>query len=594
MPKYFREVSKRFSGNTELASKYMGVARQLLGGLKEMSGDLFQNTRSVLLPDGTKIRVSFAGALGKVFIDVRGAFAEYATKILAGVFVRPAWVSGLDWEVATDVCPHTVTSVKPQLYSARDWVSSDGKIVSLVGSGDYDRYFSDAGVYEVGVDGTSFGSKLGVVGAAIFNGDLVLVLKRVVVGGFEFVVDIGGVELYSTGLVAKSNDKWSGVGQQVQKSVVFNTSGNEACTAISSHEVLLLTLSLVDGVTVCAHTIAHVDGSHGATVGLSNVTTTVGMVTDTIYTEDAANYLMACDYAGDTIRYLFCTTGYYGHTHVERATRVVDGETFTYIQFNSIKVTDPGLSFAVVEGTTVLATYVAPSGGGGFLQQTKQIPAIPPAASYGSNVSYNYLTSIEGYNEGVGCKLLAVDIRSAMFLVRETLYAYLVNDAGGTFIDYPDNTVVIDGYALAQGIFGRSIIKLITPVGGYDVSDPYREFNTPDLSKSSAIDVTASVSPFTASSGLTPTPTALFSNVVEESGYPFNHIMHTTLADMCFTHVTNSSSFPSDYAVKAFSICSGSVVDVTPAFEVLDGLGSKVHPLAGECITQHFGATSAA
>ncbi len=71
MPKYFREVNKHFSGDKTLAVRYMGVARSLLGGLVEMSADVFQNVRKVLLPDGTKIEVSFAGNIAQISIDVQ-------------------------------------------------------------------------------------------------------------------------------------------------------------------------------------------------------------------------------------------------------------------------------------------------------------------------------------------------------------------------------------------------------------------------------------------------------------------------------------------------------------------------------------------
>ena len=71
MPKCFREVNKHFSGDKTLAVRYMGVARSLLGGLVEMSGEVFQNARKVLLPDGTKIEVSFAGNVAKIEIDVQ-------------------------------------------------------------------------------------------------------------------------------------------------------------------------------------------------------------------------------------------------------------------------------------------------------------------------------------------------------------------------------------------------------------------------------------------------------------------------------------------------------------------------------------------
>lgn len=70
MARYFREVSKQFAGDKTLAAQYMGVARSLLGGLKEMSAGLYQNARHVVLPDGAKITVRFAGAIHQILIDV--------------------------------------------------------------------------------------------------------------------------------------------------------------------------------------------------------------------------------------------------------------------------------------------------------------------------------------------------------------------------------------------------------------------------------------------------------------------------------------------------------------------------------------------
>lgn len=88
MPKYISEVTKHFSGDKTLAARYMGVARGLLGSLVDMSGDVFQNARKVILPDGTKITVSFAGALAQIAIDVRLAAREIS-RMLAEFVTTP-------------------------------------------------------------------------------------------------------------------------------------------------------------------------------------------------------------------------------------------------------------------------------------------------------------------------------------------------------------------------------------------------------------------------------------------------------------------------------------------------------------------------
>ena len=76
MPKYFREVNKHISGDETIAARYMGVARSFLGGLVEMSGELVQNSRHIVLPDGVRIGVSFRYDLASIEIDASGIKKE--------------------------------------------------------------------------------------------------------------------------------------------------------------------------------------------------------------------------------------------------------------------------------------------------------------------------------------------------------------------------------------------------------------------------------------------------------------------------------------------------------------------------------------
>ena len=89
MPRYFREFSKELIGDKELASSYIPFAAKILGGLKEMSGEVLQNIRRVVLPDGTRITVRFAGVEHQVTIDVRATTPDellrYCPKFISGV-----------------------------------------------------------------------------------------------------------------------------------------------------------------------------------------------------------------------------------------------------------------------------------------------------------------------------------------------------------------------------------------------------------------------------------------------------------------------------------------------------------------------------
>lgn len=105
MPKYFREVNKHISGDKTIAARYMSVARSMLGGLVEMSGDVFQNIRRVMLPDGTKIEVSFIGDMGRIAIDVT------STELVGVVCSRADMLRGL---------------LIGGLYHYSNWVPSDG------------------------------------------------------------------------------------------------------------------------------------------------------------------------------------------------------------------------------------------------------------------------------------------------------------------------------------------------------------------------------------------------------------------------------------------------------------------------------------
>lgn len=117
MPKYFREVNKHFSGDKTLAVRYMGVARSLLGGLVEMSGDLLQNARKVVLPDGTKIIVSFAGQIANIAIDAAKDYVQLA----ASKYCRP-FLSGLLSVEQVVVNSSTESNGEAYEYKSLNWL----------------------------------------------------------------------------------------------------------------------------------------------------------------------------------------------------------------------------------------------------------------------------------------------------------------------------------------------------------------------------------------------------------------------------------------------------------------------------------------
>lgn len=70
----FREIRKQFTGDTEAAQLYTGLARTLLGQVKNQMqlGGLLQLSRGVMLEDGTRIFVASAFGQDTVRIDTSG------------------------------------------------------------------------------------------------------------------------------------------------------------------------------------------------------------------------------------------------------------------------------------------------------------------------------------------------------------------------------------------------------------------------------------------------------------------------------------------------------------------------------------------
>lgn len=194
MPKYFREVNKHFSGDKTLAARYMGVARSVLGGLVEMSGDVFQNARSVLMPDGTRITVSFAGSVASVAIHAIGRSAgNMLSRIVQRIFI----LSSFDSEtraVTLDECEVTAQVVDSTPYGWLDWVGSAGRRL-YVRSEESRGFFGTAPAYARYVnpwrfDGLYEGDKLlhrGHNGFTVVNGEIYYVFVQSMATGDPYI-----------------------------------------------------------------------------------------------------------------------------------------------------------------------------------------------------------------------------------------------------------------------------------------------------------------------------------------------------------------------------------------------------------------------
>lgn len=591
MPKYFREVNKHFSGDKEKAASYMGVARSLLGGLVEMSGDLFQNARKVVLKDGTRITVSFAGAIANVLIEARSAVSEALTGAARAIFVRPSWNNNYDWELDEDTCPHNMKTTYIHNYSPRDWISRDNHIVCIIDSLDYDRYFSMASQSSISIDGSIVGVFSNVAGAALYEGRLIIITCVETITHVQYSVLCDGTVIYQTGQLTTPTTKWTNAGVVIQKSVVFNDYGDRASTAISSHEVLTFSITTINGSVTCSHSIAHVSAAHNPTVGehYENVTNGGGGY-DLIYTNNEAYYLMACDYHEQELRYFFVIRGLRGETHTLQETFTDDEYPYIYeyisssSQWAGYEIT----TFAIVSGSAIISRYTAINRGS-IYDFTNHVDgsdtSIQESSSYGATISNVGI----GSGQIPGIELLGLDVRASSILLRYTSYRNVIID--GWSIYYRDPYVLISSGGLPQRLYEYSRIYLILQGASYEVSNKHYIYgDVMDLSLSSELPKTIIGSALYNTTGTTVTPQIDYHSVIKPgASYSNNHVFHTDASGLCFTHVDNTDIFPSDYEVNAYSLCGGGAHDITNKFVERDLSGIKIHPINGEAITRHFG-----
>ena len=176
MARFFEWAHKQFVGDPKLGAEYLPLARTLLGSLHD-SSTVMSNSRQVVLPNGVKILVGFAGAINRVMIDVRAAVVEAVEQLKLSALVRPYDAAKTkDWQALSgDNCVVTSIEVPKTEFSNRNWFSQDGDVYSIVGTSDsgvdnWDRYFSaNLGTY-IAKGGAEYVCELGDTGTGGISG----------------------------------------------------------------------------------------------------------------------------------------------------------------------------------------------------------------------------------------------------------------------------------------------------------------------------------------------------------------------------------------------------------------------------------------
>lgn len=222
----------------------MGVARGLLGGLVEMSGDLFQNARKVVLPDGTKITVWFAGAVAHIGVEVAAA-----AKKLAGSKVFVVVIDALWPEPAGDFdgkkhytgenCSVGFEKTPAESVGRLDWVDHSGKPqlwirnISVSGRARYDGAedytdYNNRKIYK----------RTGEVIETLYKVNGITSLDGIV---YYVTIGAGQIKLYTskdelvysvTSVASYATDKW----------FKFNASGNTGVLLYSTHRYFYITI----------------------------------------------------------------------------------------------------------------------------------------------------------------------------------------------------------------------------------------------------------------------------------------------------------------------------------------------------------------
>lgn len=318
MPKYFREVNKHFSGDKEKAASYMGVARSLLGGLVEMSGDLFQNARKVVLKDGTRITVSFAGAIANVLIDVRKAEKLLLSYVRVIPAIYSAWLDDAigDDPVSTKLveyrnCSTTLIRTKKNITGAIDWIDATGMPKMWVEGGypvgwaryslmtstriSRDVYLYDGSVITVpfSVSGFTIFKGINVFASRVDNTFSVRLEDGTIIASFDTTP-----YLYS-GLLS---DTW----------VKFNQSGDAGVVLLSTKKYLLVELHKSGSVITATFTVQNTPDTYTSSEASPQIFSPgppghcgYGLMEGYGYRTD----VVAIDYYQNEIVYLYCDVG---------------------------------------------------------------------------------------------------------------------------------------------------------------------------------------------------------------------------------------------------------------------------------------------
>jgi len=329
MPKYISEVTKHFSGDKTLAARYMGVARGLLGSLVDMSGDVFQNARKVILPDGTKITVSFAGALARIAIDVRSIVDD----VRRSLSIYPAILAKyIDDEVgATESsvkfigyknCRTDLYRTKKQITGCVDWIDHSGlpqiwvsvsiptaSIPKGIPAG-WVRY-SLGWINNISIsrdiyfrDGSFISLSFDICGFTRFNGHIVYA-KRV--GNVFHIVTPDGITLESYDVTydiisGYLTDQW----------IKFNATGDEGVLLLSTRKYLHVKLTMIGNTVNATFTVNNMPITYSVQESRPQIYSPGPPGHPGYSLMEGYSYstnIVALDYIGDDLNYLYVDEG---------------------------------------------------------------------------------------------------------------------------------------------------------------------------------------------------------------------------------------------------------------------------------------------
>ena len=389
--RYFREARFFLAGDKAAAQSHIGEARVLMGYMRDqlaLGGPPIQ-VRYATLQDGTQIKATMMNGQYQAQIISPGGGVQKTTDGYE-IWVRPYASPDYDWKVIGD--PDSLYGVVTERqdrrhYSNRMWQSPDKSIHCVIGGGDDSKYFGLPG-NQISVDGVIVHTGSGIVGTAIFAGKRVIATSSLSYNSgskyetVTFTVTVDGYSYTTPALSAITYGylQEGGARRFSQKTVLFNSSGSEGSCVLGDTSVLTFTLTIVDGVVSCSHTITEIPGTD-ATVAVERAPTgTTGTVTTyagcsktvayvdnyTVHTGQAYVVAFACDYSEDGAlvygllrydnRYSFSTASSYSETWTWTAcggpigtqSFTTSGNRVTSVYQDQYNLTQPGVDCVVV------------------------------------------------------------------------------------------------------------------------------------------------------------------------------------------------------------------------------------------------------